>query len=112
MRRCVLALSIVIGTAVVAVPAHAQGFPREVTRDLKEILKDVPKAQLPPPGMCRIWLNGVPAGQQPAPTDCATAVRNRPANARVIFNDEKKDDGKAAPKKDDDKDDKKRPKKP
>jgi hypothetical protein len=35
--------------------------------------------------MCRIWLDGVPADQQPAPTDCATAVRNRPANARVIF---------------------------
>jgi hypothetical protein len=38
--------------------------------------------------MCRIWLNDVPAGQQPAPTDCASAVRNRPANARVLFGDE------------------------
>ena len=44
----------------------------------------------PPPGMCRIWLNDVPAGQQPAPTDCASAVRNRPANARVLFGDEQK----------------------
>jgi len=38
--------------------------------------------------MCRIWLNDVPAGQQPAPTDCASAVRNRPANAKVLFGDE------------------------
>lgn len=42
----------------------------------------------PPPGMCRIWINGVPAERQPAPTDCATAMRRRPSNARVIFGDE------------------------
>jgi hypothetical protein len=48
----------------------------------------VPRTHLPPPGMCRIWLDNVPAAQQPAPTDCASAVRNRPRNGRVIFNDE------------------------
>jgi hypothetical protein len=48
----------------------------------------VPPGFFPPAGMCRIWLNDVPAGQQPAPTDCASAVRNRPANARVLFGDE------------------------
>jgi len=42
----------------------------------------------PPPGMCRIWIDGVPAERQPAPTDCATAMRRRPSNARVIFGDE------------------------
>jgi hypothetical protein len=46
---------------------------------------DVPKEHLPPPGMCRLWVAGVPASQQPAPTDCATAVRNRPGNARVLY---------------------------
>ena len=50
----------------------------------------IPLGFFPPPGMCRIWLNDVPAGQQPAPTDCASAVRNRPANARVLFGDEQK----------------------
>jgi hypothetical protein len=35
--------------------------------------------------MCRIWITGVPAGQQPAPTDCPSAVRNRPANGKVLF---------------------------
>ena len=48
----------------------------------------VPPGFFPPAGMCRIWINGVPAGQQPAPTDCASAVRNRPSNARVLFGDE------------------------
>ena len=48
----------------------------------------VPPGFFPPAGMCRIWINDVPAGQQPAPTDCASAVRNRPANAKVLFGDD------------------------
>jgi len=48
----------------------------------------VPPSFFPPSGMCRIWINGVPAGQQPAPTDCASAVRNRPANGKVLFGDD------------------------
>jgi hypothetical protein len=48
----------------------------------------VPLAFYPPVGMCRIWINQVPAGQQPAPTDCASAVRNRPANGKVLFGDQ------------------------
>lgn len=49
---------------------------------------EVPKEHLPPAGMCRIWIDGVPAGQQPAPTDCASAVKNRPSNGRVLFGDD------------------------
>ena len=52
---------------------------------------DVPKEYRPPKGMCRIWLDKVPAKQQPAPTDCPTAVRNRPSNGKVIFGDDYKD---------------------
>jgi hypothetical protein len=48
----------------------------------------VPPAFFPPAGMCRIWIDGVPANQQPAPTDCASAVRNRPANGKVLFGDD------------------------
>jgi hypothetical protein len=51
----------------------------------------VPPAFYPPAGMCRIWINQVPAGRQPAPTDCASAVRNRPANGRVLFGDQPRD---------------------
>ena len=48
----------------------------------------VPPGQLPPAGMCRIWIDGVPPGQQPAPTDCQTAVANKPANARILWGDQ------------------------
>lgn len=47
----------------------------------------VSKQFQPPPGMCRIWINGVPANKQPAPTDCVTALRNRPSNGRILFGD-------------------------
>jgi hypothetical protein len=49
---------------------------------------DVPDSHRPPPGMCRIWIDGVPPTHQPAPTDCATAIRKRPVNARVVFGSE------------------------
>jgi hypothetical protein len=55
----------------------------------------IPPGSRPPAGMCRIWLDNVPAGQQPAPTDCATAVRNRPPNGRVIFGDERRGGGRS-----------------
>jgi hypothetical protein len=66
---------------------------------LKEKEKDapIPKSYLPPAGMCRIWVDNVPAARQPAPTDCATAIRNRPPNARVVF-PAGKDGRSAAPK--------------
>jgi hypothetical protein len=37
--------------------------------------------------MCRIWINGVPPGHQPAPTSCETAVRNQPPNSQIIWGD-------------------------
>jgi signal transduction histidine kinase len=48
----------------------------------------VPESHRPPAGMCRIWIDGVPPAHQPAPTDCATAIRKRPMNARVVFGNE------------------------
>ncbi|MDF1502848.1 hypothetical protein [Roseisolibacter sp. H3M3-2] len=47
----------------------------------------VPPGHLPPPGLCRIWIDGVPPGRQPRPTSCGYAERYRPANARVIYGD-------------------------
>jgi hypothetical protein len=85
--------------------AKAQGFPRGIP--IPQFPKPSPKGQptmpsayRPPQGMCRIWIEGVPPGQQPAPTDCVTAVRNRPANGRVIFGDDIPRKGKGKPKKD------------
>ena len=50
--------------------------------------RGVPPGLMPPAGMCRIWIDGVPPGRQPAPTDCAAAERTRPSNARVIYGSE------------------------
>ncbi len=67
-----------VGTLVAARSAEAQ----RPTRGERPATQDAPSA---PAGMCRIWLDGVRADSQPAPTDCANAMRNRPPNARVIF---------------------------
>ena len=53
---------------------------------------DIPPGHRPPPGMCRIWIDGVPPGLQPAPTRCEDAVRHRPSNARVIYGSDSRDD--------------------
>ena len=45
----------------------------------------VPRDMLPPAGKCRIWMEGVAPAQQPAPTDCQTALRQRPSNGTVVF---------------------------
>lgn len=76
--------------AIAFAPLHGAGAQG---RDNKKPPK-IPEESRPPAGMCRIWLDDVPAGQQPAPTDCATAVKNKPQNGRVIFGDDyaKKDD--------------------
>lgn len=91
---------------------HGQAFaPR---RPKEEIKLAIPKGYMPPAGMCRIWIDDVPAGQQPAPTDCATAIKNRPTNGRVIFGDEDvRPRGKAEKKEGEkDVDAKRKPKKP
>jgi hypothetical protein len=76
IRMLAVAGAVVFGAAVAA-PLDAQ----ERRPD------SIPAAYKPPAGMCRIWVDGVPANRQPAPTDCASAVKNRPANGRVIFGD-------------------------
>ena len=65
---------LITGLALSSAVLEAQGSPA-----------GVPDSHRPPPGMCRIWIDGVPPAHQPAPTDCATAIRKRPMNARVVF---------------------------
>lgn len=67
---------ILAGALLVAAPLSAQ------SRD------SIAREHRPPPGMCRIWLDDVPANRQPEPTDCPTAIRKRPPNGRVIFGEE------------------------
>jgi hypothetical protein len=57
----------------------------------------IPRAYMPPPGLCRVWVNGVPPRSQPAITDCASAVRNVPPNARVVYGDATASRGKLPP---------------
>ena len=49
---------------------------------------DVPSSERPPPGMCRVWLDKVPAASQPAPTSCSKAIQMRPPNGHVIFGED------------------------
>ena len=75
--------SLILLLAAVA-PLGAQNASAEGGRDTADA-GDVPADHRPPPGMCRIWIDNVPAARQPAPTDCSTAIRRRPPNARVVF---------------------------
>lgn len=86
MNKLCLAFLIAIIAAATPGEAAAQGKPKVPQRERGE-QPQVPSRYRPPAGMCRIWLEGVPASRQPAPTDCITALRNKPANARVIFGD-------------------------
>lgn len=66
--------------------AVAQGTPRPQA-------PDVPRHMIPPSGKCRIWMDGITPTQQPAPTDCQTALRQKPANGTVIFGPSSRDQG-------------------
>lgn len=85
-----LTITLALLTAAALAPMHRAGAQARGEKKAPTI----PAESRPPAGMCRIWLDDVPAGQQPAPTDCATAVKNKPQNGRVIFGDDyaKKDD--------------------
>ncbi len=84
MKRlsAILSIGLIMATAT---PAMAQR--RGPKHDTKKS-DSIPAESRPPKGMCRIWIDDVPAAQQPATTDCASAIKNRPANARVIFGDD------------------------
>ncbi|MBL0938281.1 MAG: hypothetical protein IBJ03_05275 [Gemmatimonadaceae bacterium] len=86
----VLTVGVVLSLMATGTSAFAQSKADKDARTPKTQAKDsIPKEYLPPAGMCRVWVDGVPANQQPAPTDCASAVRNKPANGRVIYGDDK-----------------------
>ncbi|MGI9139600.1 MAG: hypothetical protein ACR2GJ_00625 [Gemmatimonadaceae bacterium] len=71
-----IAFTLFVAGAVFATEASAQVMVRA---------SSVPPGQRPPDGMCRVWIEGVPAGRQPRATDCATARASAPPNSRVIY---------------------------
>jgi len=80
--------------AAIAAPAAAQ----QAFKDSAKKTPVIPADARPPKGMCRIWLDNVPAAQQPAATDCPTAIKNLPRNGHVIFGDDFADSTKATDK--------------
>lgn len=87
---CVLSAAVLNAFSGGASSAVAQGTQPKVEKGSDAI----PRGFRPPAGMCRIWVDGVPAAQQPAPTDCPSAVKNKPANARVIYGESADKKGK------------------
>ena len=92
ISRLGMVVSMTVGLAAEpAVPAFVEAQSPPPIRSLVPIKakagarEEVPESHLPPAGMCRIWIDNVPPSQQPAPTDCASAIKNRPSNGRVIF---------------------------
>ena len=75
-------LFVVTALVVIGIASPVGAQPRAARAD------SVPASYRPPSGMCRVWVEGVPATQQPAPTDCASAVRNKPTNAKVIYGED------------------------
>jgi hypothetical protein len=77
MKTAALTIAL-IGT--LAVPAFAQW---------RGGRHGVPPGAMPPPGTCRVWYDGRPAGHQPGPMSCRDAERvaARDPRARVVFGD-------------------------
>ena len=82
----VIAMSISAAAMILPAAAKGQSAPRRSNKP--DSAATVPAQSRPPRGMCRVWLDGVPATQQPAATDCSNAVKNRPQNGRVLFGDD------------------------
>ena len=68
-------MALVIGSALFAATSVASAQQRD----------DIPASAMPPAGMCRVWVDGTPVWRQRPPTDCDTARRTAPANARIIY---------------------------
>lgn len=81
-----IALTLIVAGAAFATEAGSQVIVRSGS---------VPPGQRPPEGMCRVWIEGVPAGRQPRPTDCATARANAPLNSRIIVGNDTPFPGRA-----------------
>lgn len=73
MRK--IALTLIVAGAAFATEASSQVIVRA---------NAVPPGQRPPDGMCRVWIENVPAGRQPRATNCATAQATAPLNSRII----------------------------
>ncbi len=88
-RFVIAAYALAFAVVMVSMPS--------VARAQKERDDAIPKSAWPAAGLCRVWLKDVASAQQPAPTDCGTALRNPPSSATVLFGDMPGIVGKQAP---------------
>jgi hypothetical protein len=78
--------AITVGAALVAISATADA-------QLAGRVAGIPSAQQVPAGMCQVWIQGLPANRQPAPTDCNTARRTAPGNSRIVYGSNRQTQG-------------------
>ncbi len=71
--------------ALLAAPLALRAQAPDPPRPTRQPAPSIPAGMTPPAGKCRIWMDDLPATQQPAPTDCQTALRQKPPNGTVIF---------------------------
>jgi hypothetical protein len=89
MVRLFLRRTVIAGGLLIAASVPLERLAAQSAGASRVAADSVPKEFLPPADMCRIWLDGVPATQQPAPTECSLAVRNKPPNGKVIYGPKK-----------------------
>jgi len=82
-----------VALAVLPLAAQESREPSMREPSVREQSPRVPASFTPPAGLCRLWIEGVPASQQPAPTDCASAIRNRRTNSTVVFGPQLRSEG-------------------
>jgi hypothetical protein len=85
-------MNVVLTAAAAALTLSAAPAPAQLGGIFGRSSDRIPSGHMPPRGMCRVWIDGVPAGRQPRPTDCRTAERQERyyeeryrRNARVIY---------------------------
>lgn len=72
---------IVISRAPFPTPAPESG---ERRGELSLQALEIPNGHMPPPGSCRIWYPGRPAGQQPPPFKCGAGRLNIPLGTFLV----------------------------
>jgi hypothetical protein len=99
MRRTIMTVAL---AGVVAAPAWAQnaaGHYREANEGgrYSAEAQGIPPGYLPPPGQCRVWYDGRPAGHQSGAVNCAAAERIvlRDRAARVVYGGDRVEGGYA-----------------
>lgn len=70
--------------------ATAACIRQQVEEGTSPIRLDIPRSALPAPGLCRVWVNGLPVSQQPLSRGCVGIENTAPLGSRVLY---RPDDG-------------------